>query len=205
MEAKTVREARGVVDVTEREYFGSIGLPMGEPVPAEASAADEPYWRARRYDRLGRRADWPEDVPGRRRRRHRHHGPPLPFFLLFIFFGVSHLGPLVPVLVLAMLTAALVVTAVALFSQTAIPALRYFSSGALGGSRADRLAPPAARYSPADLGLPGPAAAAQGPDAYRQGLLDVLKERYVRGEIALAEYEVRVAQVVRDPSVKHLG
>ena len=200
-----MREARGVVEMAERGYFGSIGLSHGEPAPAELGAVDEPYRRARRYDGLDRRADWPEEAPSRRRHRHRHHGPPLPFFLLFIFFGVAHFGPVVAVLALAMVTAALVFTAVTLIGHTAAPALRHVSWGALGGSRPNRLAPSPARYAPADLRLPGSGLAAHGPEAYRQGLLDVLKERYVRGEIALAEYEARVAQVVRDPSVKHLG
>jgi len=125
--------------------------------------------------------------------------------LLFILFGMAHMGLIMAALILAMMTAALVVTAIALIGHAAAPALREFSSRAVGGSRRDRLNGRPTRYSPSDLRLPGPAYSAAGPDVYRQQLLEVLKDRFVRGEIALSEYEARVAQVIRDPSVKHLG
>jgi uncharacterized membrane protein len=44
-----------------------------------------------------------------------------------------------------------------------------------------------------------------GQSLYRDRLLEVLKERFVRGEITLAEYERRVTQVIRDPSARHLA
>jgi uncharacterized membrane protein len=119
-----------------------------------------------------------------------------------VFFGLTHMALFMGVILLATLTAALVVTAVVLATQVAVPALRGWSSQTvrtMSGRRRDRLH---TRYSSADLRLPGPAL---GPDAYRQRLLEVLKERYVRGEIALAEFEERATQIVRDPSVKHLA
>jgi uncharacterized membrane protein len=140
--------------------------------------------------------------------RHWRHGPPLPFFLIFVFFGVASLPAILGVLMLAALSLALMVAAVVLITQGALPLLREWFAPAppaaprvRGEYRRSRDAL-TTRYSSADLRLPGPAL---GTDAYRQRLLDVLKERYVRGEIALAEFEARVTQVVRDPSVKHLG
>ena len=109
------------------------------------------------------------------------------------------------VLVLALLTAALVVTTSVLLSHAATPAVRGCSSRALPGSPSARLDGLPSRYAPADLRLPGPALSAAGPAADRQRLLEVLKARFVRGELALSEYEARVAQVIRDPSVRHLG
>jgi hypothetical protein len=106
---------------------------------------------------------------------------------------------------LAMMTAALVVTAIVLLSHAAAPALDRCSARALRGSQRDRLHGRPSRYSPAELRLPGPALGAVGPDAYRQRLLEVLKARFVRGEMALSEYEAHVSQVIRDPSAKHLG
>lgn len=143
--------------------------------------------------------------------RHWRHGPPLPFFLIFVFFGVASLPAIMGVLMLAALSMALMVAAVVLVTHGALPLLReWFAPAAPAAPATPRMRGEyrrsrdslTTRYSSADLRLPGPALST---DAYRQRLLDVLKERYVRGEIALAEFEARVTQVVRDPSVKHLG
>jgi hypothetical protein len=123
----------------------------------------------------------------------------------FLLVGALAMGLMTAALVLALLTAALVVPTAVLLSHAATPALRGCSSRALQGSPRARLNGLPSRYSPADLCLPGPALGAVGPAAYRQRLLDVLKARFVRGEMALSEYEARVAQVIHDPSVKHLG
>jgi uncharacterized membrane protein len=122
-----------------------------------------------------------------------------------LLVGALAFGLVVAALVLTVLTAAFVVTTMVLLSQAAPPVLRGGASPALRGRQRARLNAGTSRYSPADLGLPGPALSAVGPAAYRQRLLDVLKARFVRGEIALAEYEARVAQVIRNPSVTHLG
>jgi hypothetical protein len=70
--------------------------------------------------------------------------------------------------------------------------------------------PVAAAPAPAPLAAPyrlsgGALAAADGLDLYRRRLLDVLKERYVRGQISLAEFEASAARIARDPSARHLG
>jgi hypothetical protein len=119
--------------------------------------------------------------------------------------GGLAVGLAMTALVLALLTAALAVPAIVLLSHAAAPALRGCASRALRGSPSARPNGLPSRYSPADLCLPGPALSAVGAAAHRQRLLDVLKARFVRGELALSEYEARVAQVIRDPSVKHLG
>jgi hypothetical protein len=51
----------------------------------------------------------------------------------------------------------------------------------------------------------GALAAADGLDLYRRRLLEVLKERYVRGQISLAEFEASATLIARDPSARHLG
>ena len=146
-----------------------------------------PVWAAmdRRAWKQARR-EW------RRQHRSRHVHFPLPLILLLVFFGVTHIGAIVGLVMLMALTIALCVAGVVLTTRVAIPMLR---SAFLSADT------PVAMPAPARPVLAVPA----GPHAYRQQLLDVLKDRYVRGEITLAEYETRVGQVVRDPSVRHLG
>ena len=47
-------------------------------------------------------------------------------------------------------------------------------------------------------------AARDGLDLYRKRLLEVLKERYVGGQISLADFEARAGRIARDPSARHL-
>src|SRR4051812_15726124 len=113
MEAKTVREVRGLVNVTGGGNFGAFGPYAGAVLPAELGALNEPSWRDRQYGRRRQRENWPADAPGHWW-RHRHHGPSFPLFLFFIFFAVAHMGLFVAALALAVMTAALVVTAIVL-------------------------------------------------------------------------------------------
>jgi hypothetical protein len=50
----------------------------------------------------------------------------------------------------------------------------------------------------------GALAARDGLDLYRKRLLEVLKDRYVGGQISLAEFEARAGRIARDPSARHL-
>jgi hypothetical protein len=50
----------------------------------------------------------------------------------------------------------------------------------------------------------GSLAARDGLDLYRMRLLEVLKERYVGGQISLADFEARAGRIARDPSARHL-
>ncbi len=147
-----------------------------------------PELRDDRDDRHGHRG---------RHRHHWHHGPPLPLLILFFVFAATHMATILGAVFLATITVALIVGAVLLARYGATEGMRYLASRR-SRSRAGRIA--AHRAAPHRRLAP-----AAGPTSYREQLLDVLKDRYVRGEIALAEFEERVTQVVRDPSAKHLG
>jgi hypothetical protein len=51
----------------------------------------------------------------------------------------------------------------------------------------------------------GALAAVDSHDLYRLRLLDVLKDRYVKGQISLDDFEARATRIARDPSARHLG
>jgi hypothetical protein len=115
----------------------------------------------------------------------------------------------------ALLFAAMVVATVALGAY-AVGTLvgivfRVLLPGSTGHAR--RQVPPPA-VPAAAVRLPAPApyrlsggtlAATDGPDLYRKRLLEVLQQRYVRGEISLSEFEARAGRIARDPSARHLS
>ncbi len=154
------------------------------------------------------------DYGGRRRcsgearwygHRH-HHGPWLPFFLFFAFlaFGSGPLLMMAGMLLFTLLVVALVAGGALLAGYVLMPAAQQLVAALTG--RASRQLIPRSAGSTVSLPRYGAApAVVAGADAYRRRLLDVLKERYVRGEITLAEFERRAGEVARDPSVRHLG
>ncbi|MGH2371068.1 MAG: hypothetical protein ACRDI2_23065 [Chloroflexota bacterium] len=141
-----------------------------------------------------------------------HHGPFLPLFPFAVVFLIVAFGSglaLIGALLLAGLLAVLVINVAMLGrfvagpSSTAtlpdhvVPPARprdRLSAAVVPGSRTS------GRITPG-----GPLAGAGGQNLYRQRLLDVLKDRYVRGEITLAEFETRAGQIARDPSARHLA
>jgi hypothetical protein len=135
-------------------------------------------------------------------------GAVLPLVVLLAFFafgGGTLLFTLLLFTVLSVVMAAAVAGTVLLMELAVVPLLH----------AAMRPRPAVARNRPegATFGLPtAPAALAPQRPAgsigdralYRRRLLDVLKDRYVRGEITLEEFEARAAQIARDPSARHL-
>jgi hypothetical protein len=109
----------------------------------------------------------------------------------FLFFLLSSLA------LIAMLAvgAVLVGTYLAGLAQTLLPRAEPTATRSPGVLEAGR----------APYRLSGGALAARdGLDLYRKRLLEVLKERYVGGQISLAEFEARAGRIVRDPSARHL-
>ena len=41
-----------------------------------------------------------------------------------------------------------------------------------------------------------------GQTEFRRGLIELLKERYVRGDLTMAEYESRVRHILLDPALR---
>ena len=157
------------------EWYRTMGT-MG-PVWAEemASAA----WRGGRQWR-------------RHRHWHRHHrGPWLPLAIFFTIFALTHGAILGPLFMMAI--AFIVVSAVV---RTVIRQVMAES----GRMRGELPRPPQRVFATSRNESP-----ILGPNEYRQRLLDVLKDRYVRGEITVAEFEERARQIVREPSARHLG
>ena len=205
-----MREVRGGISVGGQRAAVTLNLDVANL--GIVSTRTWHHWRHdlrdwHRREHLGDRWDSPrgedwddQDYRRARRSRHRHwrHGPPLPLLILFFVFAATHMAAIIGAVFLATLTAALVVGAILLARYGATEGMRYLAARR-SRSRNRSLA---AHRAPADRRL-SPVVA--GPTAYRQQLLEVLKDRYVRGEIALAEFEERVAQVVRDPSAKHLA
>jgi hypothetical protein len=140
-------------------------------------------------------------------RGHGHGGVWLPLVLLFLFISFTSVWVL-----FALLLAALVVATMALGAYAAGTLIgsivRVLMPGNAGTGKR-RMPPPAA---PARIPAPAPyrlsggtLAATEGPDLYRKRLLEVLQERYVRGEISLSEFEARAGLIARDPSARHLS
>ena len=152
---------------------------------------------------------WPE---GRTYvRHHRAHacggGWILPLILLTVFAAAGAqviLGFLFLALVMATVAFGAVIAGTmlarvvqALFAPATLPPLP---------SRGRRREPPTAAPALSPYRLSGGTlAAADGLDLYRRRLLDVLKERYVRGQISLSEFEAGATLIARDPSARHLG
>jgi hypothetical protein len=138
-----------------------------------------------------------------------HHGPWFPFLLFFAFmaFGGGSLLMIAGMLLFTLLVVALVAGSVLLVSYVLAPAVQQLVATLTMG-RSQRLAAAPATSAGSAASLPGYGTAlvgASGKEVYRRRLLDVLKERYVRGEITLAEFEQRAGEIARDPSVRHLG
>jgi hypothetical protein len=109
----------------------------------------------------------------------------------FLFFFLSALA----LITMLAIGAALAGTYLAGLVQSALP-------------RAERTAPRSqgvmeAARAPYRLSG-GSLAARDGLDLYRKRLLEVLKERYVGGQISLADFEARAGRIARDPSARHL-
>jgi hypothetical protein len=140
-------------------------------------------------------------------RGHGHGGVWLPLVLLVLFISFTGFWAL-----FMLLFAALVVATVALGAYavgTLIGGVfRVLMPGSVGAGKR-RMPPPEAPLripAPAPYRLSGGTLAATGgPDLYRKRLLEVLQERYVRGEIALSEFEARAGLIARDPSARHLS
>ena len=136
---------------------------------------------------------------------HRHrHGFGFPFLPLFLFFAFANGALFVGAVMAALSLVLFVATAVLVVRSVAIPVVQSIIASLADLPAAPRLA---RRRAPVPAPRPAPAfpSVASGPATYRQQLLDILKERFVRGELTIAEFEERAAQVVRDPTVRHLG
>jgi hypothetical protein len=177
------------------------------------------WWRSnevRGRGSNGRWAEWAETygpqvmvaVRGsrglRRQRRHEHHFPFFPLalvFFLFVFLNAE-------LIVAALFALAICAAIVALFAFAVSPSLAGKAGQALGagtGRLRESWRSNAAPAAPAP-GVSANASSIAAPQAgYRERLLDLLKERYVRGEITLGEFELRASEIVRDPSVRHLA
>jgi hypothetical protein len=154
---------------------------------------------------------WPDGrVHVRHHRVHVHaHGGGwiLPLILLTVFAAASAqviLGFLFLALVMAAVAFGAVIAGTmlarvvqALFAPATLPPLP-------ARGRRREPAVPAPALTPYRLSG-GTLAAPDGLDLYRRRLLDVLKERYVRGQISLAEFEACATLIARDPSARHLG
>ncbi|MBI3970474.1 MAG: SHOCT domain-containing protein [Chloroflexi bacterium] len=128
--------------------------------------------------------------------------PIVPLAIGFAFFTLVGSTVLFSLLLLAAVVAATIGVAV-LLARVLLPLLH---SVFVDRPHAPRVAPPRfssrlARDGVAPMGM----ARVPGPRPYQRELLELLKERFVRGEITVAELERRAAQIVRDPSVRHLA
>jgi uncharacterized membrane protein len=145
------------------------------------------------------------------RRYHAHaHGGGwiLPLILLTLFAGVFAqvvMGLVIVLLVMAAMAFAAVMTGLVL-ARIVQAVFAPAATRSLPQRRRKPQPAPAPVLPAAPYRLSGGAlAAADGLDLYRRRLLEVLKERYVRGQISLAEFETGATLIARDPSARHLG
>jgi hypothetical protein len=193
-----------------------MGVAEGHPVLLRSQDMDGPAGPAG-GGRWPERRGWqrpPYGPPQGRmhvRRYHAHaHGGGwiLPLILLTLFAGVgAHviMGLVILLLVMGALALGAVMTGLVLARV-----VQAVFAPAATRSLPQRRRQPEPAPVPAPLGAPyrlsgGTLAAADGLDLYRRRLLDVLKERYVRGQISLAEFEASATLIARDPSARHLS
>jgi hypothetical protein len=135
----------------------------------------------------------------RRRRGHAFDGLWLPALVLLLFVNANSAW----VILLAFMVVGVVIsTAVGSALGDSTP-VQQRSGGTL-----PRRAPAAGIVDPAMAPYrlsAGALAAVDGHDRYRMRLLDVLKERYVKGQISLDDFEARATRIARDPSARHLS
>jgi hypothetical protein len=136
----------------------------------------------------------------RRRRGYAFDGLWLPVLLLLLFVNAHSAWVLLPAF---LVVAVVIATAIASALGNSAP---------VQGNTADALPPrvPAAQgmidpqRTPYRLSA-GALAAVDGHDLYRKRLLDILKARYIKGQISLEDFEARATRIARDPSARHLG
>jgi hypothetical protein len=140
-------------------------------------------------------------------RGHGHGGIWLPLVLLFLFVSFTGFWALFTLLFVALFAATVALGAYAVGSLIA-RVLRVVLPGSMEGAAPSLTRPtaPIRLAAPAPYRLSsGSLAATGGPDLYRKRLLEVLQQRYVRGEISLSEFEARAGRIARDPSARHLS
>ena len=143
-------------------------------------------------------------------RGHGHGGVWVPLILLFLFVSFTGFWVLFALLFAAMVVATVALGAYAVGTLVGT-VFRVLLPGSTGYARR-QVPPPAVPAAPVQLPAPAPyrlsggtLAATDGPDLYRKRLLEVLQQRYVRGEISLSEFEARAGRIARDPTARHLS